>query len=1053
MNHLPRSPHLSRFAIVLMVGLVFTAVASTAVAGIPILRAAPLQETHTVYTRALTLTYAGESQTNYDFELTLNTQSLIAQGKMAGDCHNLKFTDGTGTELAYFLESGCNTPATQIWIQLPTLISGTNHIQVMYGPFVTSTFRQAWVGGHFLAPFNGACPLGWQAASQFNEENRFTRGAPTFGSSGGSETHQHTYSGNTSFAGDAFTLTDAPQYTHPPDHRHTMSGATSSVSNLPPYKEVVFCQFLAGQLPHRTGSTAFVGFFETIPAGWNHDTAFDGRFLRGSVIAGSPGGTDTHTHTFSGNTSYVSPNSTSNDTYSGPNNRGVGGPHRHSYSGTTNARNHLPPYLDMLMARPASAGTSLPPGSIGLFTQLPPLGWERYAALDGRFPRGSSTFGGTGGGESHNHTVSGQTAYADGGDHTRNSCCTHASYDNHRHSYNLTSTTQNHLPPYREAIFARQKTSLTTYTLGAESQAGLTIFPLTPSLLTFPNTIAQFTSPPQTITLTNTASVSLTLNTLMLIGTNPTDFTWQNDTCTGHVIAPGGGCTVTLLFSPQSAGEKSATMALLAADPGHSLPHIPLSGVGVAPQALDIAITQGADDATQLSTGSVSLGHGYLYVDASRVAIGLQFDNITIPQGAHIIDAHLELTAQRNDSGAAAYTIAGEASDNAAPFQATTNNILARSQTTAVANWPTIPAWTSGQTYQTPNLGPVLQEIVNRPGWTTGNTVGFILTGSGSRRFWAHNGNAAAAARLVVNYAVVPPPRTWQVLDTAVSPPVQGEYALAYDTNRHILVLYGGNAAGWPYTNATWEYDGTSWQRINTGQHPPAVYGAAMVYDAAHSRVLLFGGSDHTDTAVNQTWAYNGATWAQLAPATAPPARVYHSLAYDTSTGDTFLFGGHAGGQAGETYYNDTWVFDGTNWQPLSTNPAPPARQLAALAYQPGDHSLKLFGGLTAAGTPLADFWTFDLATAAWAPVTPNGPPGRAAATLVYEPGSGGLVLAGGSATAGHLWQPDVWYYHPASGWQQTVPLPTAAAYHTAVYDPDQQRMLTFSRGQLWAYR
>ncbi len=1045
MNHWPRTPRLSRFVSILFISLLLTAVSGTQA-----LRAASPQNTNTAFTRTITIAYTGENQSAYEFELTLNTQALIAQEKMAPDCHNLKFTDNAGTEFAYFLESGCNTPTTQIWIQIPTLISGTNHLQMMYGPHVTSTFRREWANGQFMAPFVGTCPLGWQAASSFNVENRFARGAGTFGSTGGSETHYHTYAGNTSLANQTFTLTDAPQYTHPPNHGHTMSGATSSTNHLPPYKDVVFCQFMVGQLPYRAGSTAFIGFFETLPAGWSHDASFNGRFLRGSDTAGGTGGTNTHTHTYSGNTSYVSPNSSSNNTYSGPNNRGIGGPHRHSYSGTTNARDHLPPYLDMLMARPATANAALPPGSVGLFTQLPPLGWERYTALDGRFPRGSNTFGGTGGGASHNHAVSGQTAYADGGDHTRNSCCTHSSYDNHSHSYNLTSTTNNHLPPYLDAIFARQKTSLTTYTLGAESQAGLTIFPLTPSLLTFPSTIAQFTSPAQTITLSNTQSVSLTVTTLTLIGANPADFAWQNDTCTGQTITPGAGCAVSLRFTPQNAGEKSATLAMLAADPRHSLPHIPLSGVGVAPQALTVSINQGADDATELSTGSVSLGHGYLYVDASRVAIGLQFDNITIPQGAHIIDARLALTAQRNDAGAAAYTIAGEASDNAAPFQATTNNILARSQTTAVTEWLTIPAWTNGQVYQTPDLGPVLQEIVNRPGWAAGNTATFILTGSGSRRFWAHNGNAAAAARLVVNYAVVPPPRTWQMVSTAVSPSVQGEYALAYDTNRHVLVLYGGNATGWPYENATWEYDGVTWQRINTSQHPPALYGAAMVYDAAHSRVLLFGGSDHTDTAVNQTWVYDGISWTQLSPATSPPARAFHNMVYHAESGHTFLFGG----LGGETFYNDTWEFDGTSWQQMITNQPPAGRMLAAFTHRGHDDTFWLFGGLAADGTPLADWWVLDPAVGNWTVAAASGgPAARAAASLVYEPTSLGLVLVGGSTQHGNVWQHDVWHYDAVTAWQQTTSLPTDTAYHAAVYDPDQQRILTFSRGQLWAYR
>jgi len=51
----------------------------------------------------------------------------------------------------------------------------------------------------------------------------------------------------------------------------------------------------------------------------------------------------------------------------------------------------------------------IPSGLIAMFSTACPVGWTRVAALDGRFPIGSTGFGSTGGGGSHHHRVRGST--------------------------------------------------------------------------------------------------------------------------------------------------------------------------------------------------------------------------------------------------------------------------------------------------------------------------------------------------------------------------------------------------------------------------------------------------------------------------------------------------------------------------------------------------------------------------------------------------------------------------------------------------------------------
>lgn len=52
-----------------------------------------------------------------------------------------------------------------------------------------------------------------------------------------------------------------------------------------------------------------------------------------------------------------------------------------------------------------TAGGSIPSGMIAMFDTACPSGWNRFIPLDNRVPRGSTTYGATGGSDTHFHTV------------------------------------------------------------------------------------------------------------------------------------------------------------------------------------------------------------------------------------------------------------------------------------------------------------------------------------------------------------------------------------------------------------------------------------------------------------------------------------------------------------------------------------------------------------------------------------------------------------------------------------------------------------------------
>ncbi|WP_298819078.1 DUF2341 domain-containing protein [Chloroflexus sp.] len=69
---------------------------------------------------------------NYPVAITLDTASLIADGKLRADCGDLRWHDEAGS-LDYWLERGCGTSATRVWVKIPYLPVGSRDITLTYG--------------------------------------------------------------------------------------------------------------------------------------------------------------------------------------------------------------------------------------------------------------------------------------------------------------------------------------------------------------------------------------------------------------------------------------------------------------------------------------------------------------------------------------------------------------------------------------------------------------------------------------------------------------------------------------------------------------------------------------------------------------------------------------------------------------------------------------------------------------------------------------------------------------------------------------------------------
>ncbi len=192
---------------------------------------------------------------------------------------------------------------------------------------------------------------------------------------------------------------------------------------------------------------------------------------------------------------------------------------------------------------------------------------------------------------------------------------------------------------------------------------------------------------------------------------------------------------------------------------------------------LDLQVGAGVDDNyyRQNSGGSPTLSDNANDVPiglfgANETALGgqMRFTNVTIPQGATIDTAYLTLKSSGSDSGTTANSrVRGKNVDNAT-IDTTTGGFEAPPFTTAVVDWDSIAAWTEGTNYNSPEIKTVIQEIVNRAGWASGNAMVIQWDDmekrstqvSALRRGRSYNNVAADAPKLHIEYTVAAATKT-----------------------------------------------------------------------------------------------------------------------------------------------------------------------------------------------------------------------------------------------------------------------------------------------------
>ncbi len=181
--------------------------------------------------------------------------------------------------------------------------------------------------------------------------------------------------------------------------------------------------------------------------------------------------------------------------------------------------------------------------------------------------------------------------------------------------------------------------------------------------------------------------------------------------------------------------------------------------VALSGSTVEVGVDESSDDAEETGLGILYLTSDDLELTEDGIVngnqdVGIRFNNISVPAGATITNAYIQFTADGSTSGSSSLSVAVELSANPPTFSSS-NDVSNRQLSTGIS-WSPL-SWNAGENgtdQQTPNLNSQVQQIIDLSGWSTGNSMAFVIKGNGTRRAYAYDGNQTNVPVLHIEYDI-----------------------------------------------------------------------------------------------------------------------------------------------------------------------------------------------------------------------------------------------------------------------------------------------------------
>lgn len=180
---------------------------------------------------------------------------------------------------------------------------------------------------------------------------------------------------------------------------------------------------------------------------------------------------------------------------------------------------------------------------------------------------------------------------------------------------------------------------------------------------------------------------------------------------------------------------------------------------------IDLQVVSGADDAHE-NDNNGNFAHDTITVrcdaatgGASRFNGGMRFPNATVPNSATIDTAYISAVFPSTQRDSPDLDILAEDVDDADDFS-TTQAVTARTRTSASANWSGTDLGT-GSFVNSPDISTVIQEVIDRAGWVSGNAIVIFADGENTTppelgcRFTSYDQSTTDATKLHIEYTAV----------------------------------------------------------------------------------------------------------------------------------------------------------------------------------------------------------------------------------------------------------------------------------------------------------
>ncbi len=172
-----------------------------------------------------------------------------------------------------------------------------------------------------------------------------------------------------------------------------------------------------------------------------------------------------------------------------------------------------------------------------------------------------------------------------------------------------------------------------------------------------------------------------------------------------------------------------------------------------------------------VNTDSTSLEFGFEPSSGSKQVVCIRFSTVNIDKGSEISSAEIVFSVKSSSAGQASPQLVwyGEKASNSGELSAGSSNLSSRSKTRSKVAWTPGP-WAQFTQEVTPDLSPIVTEVINQASWESGNAMTLCAskesTGSAELTRSVHSveGGAASAAgqvpmlKVIVGTGVAPPP-------------------------------------------------------------------------------------------------------------------------------------------------------------------------------------------------------------------------------------------------------------------------------------------------------